>query len=354
MGLRKLLYICPAINHETFKSKVEASSEPFEKIYRMKNRLLFLFLLLLNIVTVQCASLCPVSAEPVEATGWMKPLSDATMMCKLSIPGTHDSAALYGGRGLRTQSTDITRQLRQGIRAFDIRLARKDGKLGLFHGHAFQKVYWEDDVLPAFIDFLQRHPSETLVVSLKKEGGELADYAALLSASLSRKELQGYFVSDYRPDLTLGECRGKILFLHRNPAMEDYPGAACSGWKDNASCVLTLRGKGGCEGRVLLQDEYQYASGKEADKKFEACLRNFERVAAEPSGSCRWGISFTSATGMPTGTPLVFARQVNGKVTDALTERGKQPCGIVFIDFVRHAGGRHLVAWLISSNFRQK
>ena len=102
---------------------------------------------------------------------WMKSLHDSLPVCKISIPGTHDSGAVRGGQMLKTQSTDISAQLQQGIRAFDIRLKKKNGKLGVFHSRAFQGIYWEDDVLSAFIDFLQAHPSEILIVSLKREGG---------------------------------------------------------------------------------------------------------------------------------------------------------------------------------------
>lgn len=49
--------------------------------------------------------------------------------------------------------------------------------------------------------------------------------------------------------------------------MDNYPGAACIGWDDNSTCLLTLRNKDGKEATVFLQDEYQYNSGKEADKR---------------------------------------------------------------------------------------
>lgn len=75
--------------------------------------------------------------------------------------------------------------------------------MGVFHSHAFQDIYWEDDVLPAFIGFLQAHPSEVLIVSLKKKG-ESQDYASLLSVSLSIPAHQRYFVMDFRPELTVG------------------------------------------------------------------------------------------------------------------------------------------------------
>ncbi len=288
----------------------------------------------------------------VEKTDWMKCLPDTLPMCKISIPGTHDSGTTRGGRMLKTQAVGIPAQLQQGIRAFDIRLEKKNGKLGIFHSYAFQKIYWEDDVLPAFISFLQAHPSETLIVSLKKEGGELQDYASLLSASLSDPANRNYFVQDYHPELRLKDCRGKILFLHRDPAMDDYPGAACVGWKDNATCLLTLRNKDGKEGVVLLQDEYQYESDKDAGKKIEVCVNNFNKISAEPVSSCRWGISFVSATGLPSGTPAVFAQKINGPVVDYLKKADKWNCGIVFIDFIDRQGGKELVEYLIDSNIR--
>lgn len=290
------------------------------------------------------------TSNGVEKTEWMKYLQDTLPMCKISIPGTHDSGTTKGGRMLKTQTESIPAQLQLGIRAFDIRLEKKNNKLGIFHSHAFQDIYWEDDVLPAFISFLQAHPSETLIVSLKKEGGELQDYASLVSASLNNPAHQRYFVTDFNPELTLKDCRGKILFLHRDRAMEDYPGAACVGWDDNSSCLLTLRNKDGKEGSVLLQDEYQYESGKDAGKKIAACIRNFDKVSEEPASSHRWGISFVSATGLPLGTPKVFADQINQPVADYLKKAGKRNCGIVFIDFIADKGGRNLVEYLIESN----
>jgi len=297
--------------------------------------------------------ICAVSAGFPTETGkeeWMKALHDTLPMCKLSVPGTHDSGSTRGGRTLRTQTLSISGQLQQGIRAFDIRLRKRKNKLGIFHSRAFQGIYWEEDVLPAFIAFLQAHPSETLVVSLKKEGGASEDYASLLSSSLLIPAHQRYFVTDFHPGLTLGECRGKILFLHRDFVMERYPGAACIGWADNASCLLTLRGKDGVEGKVLLQDEYQYESDKEADKKIASCIRHFDKVAAEPAASRRWAISFTSATGLPSGTPLAFANRINQPVAAYLAKGRKRKCGIVFIDFTDLQGGKALADYLIRCN----
>lgn len=291
-------------------------------------------------------------ASVTERPDWMGALPDSLPLCKVSLPGTHDSGAMYGGPSLQTQGTDIPAQLRQGIRAFDIRLQEKDGKLGVFHGTAFQQVYWETDVLPAFLHFLREHPAEVLVVSLKREGGAAGDYDALLSVSLAEKGYRSCFVENFRPDLTVGECRGKILFLLRDVPMACYPGAACQGWADDATCILALRAKDGQEGFALLQDEYQYGSDRESGLKTKACLRNFEAVAAEPDDSRRWGISFASATGLPDGTPQAFAGLVNPALAGWLEQEGGTRRGIVFIDFVEQEAGRWLVTLLIDGNFR--
>lgn len=287
----------------------------------------------------------------VSKTEWMKGLLDTLPVCRISIPGTHDSGSIKGGVMLETQTLGIVEQLNQGIRAFDIRLQKKDAKLGVFHSHAFQEIYWESEVLPAFIHFLKAHPSETLIVSLKKEGGELADYSSLLSASLKNSVNAYYFVVDFRSDLRLKDCRGKILFFHRDRAMDDYPGAACTNWIDDATCLMTLRDRNGEEGHALLEDEYQYESGEGAGKKIEVCINNLDRVSEESVTLTRWGITFLSANGLPFGTPLVFANKVNKPVANHLMAGSKRNCGIVFIDFTGGQGGRKLVEYLINSNF---
>lgn len=302
------------------------------------------------LVAVQaCAG---VEQDPTE---WMRLLPDALPVCKMSIPGTHDSGATLGGAMLQTQSSDIGAQLQQGIRAFDIRLQATDGRLGVYHSVAFQALYWEDDVLPAFVGFLESHPSEGLIVSLKKEGGGSDEYAALLSASLSAPTIGGHTVTDFNPGLTLGELRGKMLFLHRDSVGDEYVGTECHGWVDNATCLLTLRGRDGTEATALLEDEYQYPSAAEACVKVEACTSNLDRIASEPADSCRWGLTYVSATALPAATPKAFADIVNGAVADYVGSQDGRTCGIVFMDFAAEPDGRRLVGNLIGNNtFRYK
>ena len=284
---------------------------------------------------------------------WMQHLADTVVACTIVLPGTHDSGAQHGGALLQTQTTDIPAQLEAGVRAFDIRLREHKGQLGLYHSHAFQRVYWESDVLPALIDFLQRHPSEWLVVSLKREGGESADYRRLLSQSLSNETYAPFFLSDWTASCTLAECRGRILFLHRDEVMERYPGVRCEGWADNATCLLTLRTAQGNTTQVLLQDEYQYKSAAEAPKKQGAILNSLRQMhQPDKASTFRSGISFVSATAYPYATPKQFAKRLNSAVAEQIASERLTPSGILFIDFIDLPGGKQLVEQLIRSNFR--
>lgn len=286
-------------------------------------------------------------------SSWMKQLSDSLRLCKMSLPGTHDSgASAHGGVYLRTQDLNIATQLIQGNRCFDIRLQPTEGgKLGVYHSTSFQDIYWEENVLADFIAFLKKNPSEVLIVSLKKEGGESADYASLLSAAISKPEYQTYFVKDFRPDLTLGECRGQILFLHRDHVMDNYPGARCYNWADNATCTMDLRGANGEAAKVALQDEYQHSSArKRSPYKVEVCNRNLDRVAAEPEDSNLWGITFTSATAIPLSGPVHFANRVNEPVAKHIRGMNKKPCGMVLIDFAGREHGQLLIDAIIANN----
>ena len=85
--------------------------------------------------------------------------------------------------------------------------------------------------------------------------------------------------------------------------MDNYPGAACVGWEDDSTCLLTLRNKDGKEGVALLEDEYQYESGEEAGKKVGVCVRNIEGMSAEPVSSRRWGNYFCKCDGAALGNP---------------------------------------------------
>ena len=225
------------------------------------------------------------SYEKWDSTSWMQHIKDTMPIYKLSIPATHDSGAVLGGEFLQTQDSSIKEQLEKGIRGFDIRLQAINEDLGVYHATQFQHITWKKDVLPMFISFLNNHPSEMLIVSLKCEGGNRAEYSSLLSESLTNPILKDKFIWEFSPSLTLKDCRGKILFLHRDRIMENYPGVMCLNWGDNTTCDIILRGSNQKEVVASVEDEYQYASISEANYKSMTTIRNIQKSLILTNGS---------------------------------------------------------------------
>ena len=289
-------------------------------------------------------------SQALNRSAWMKGLSDEIPVCRLTIPATHDSGALLGGESLQTQDITIQQQLEIGVRGFDIRLqACENGKLGVYHSVQFQEIYWETDVLPAFIDFLKKNPSEMLFVSVKKEGGESEAYRRLAAASLNDKAIAPYVLKDFKNDLTLGEARGKILFMHRDRILKEYPGAQCYGWDDNTTCRVTLKDMKGNETQVSVEDEYGYPSGKKAAYKGRITWKNMQAAMKNNGKQNRWYISFASATALPVAGPAAFSDVVNPMLAKQ-TQGLKQACGIVLVDFAGTPDARTLIDNLIHSN----
>lgn len=304
-------------------------------------RYLFLLLTLLSL---------PTHSQTIAFNEWMKSIADATPLCHISIPGTHDSGALEGGEAFQTQELTLEEQLEAGVRCFDIRLKACDNNLlGVYHSIVFQDAYWETDVLPTFLTFLKEHPTELLIVMLKKEGGNDKDFSTLLTKSLQDTLHSKTFVQDVPKDLTLGACRGKILFIHRDHLLTEFPGAQCHEWQNNATCRVTLKDAQGNDTPLSVEDEYQFASAESAPYKVETTWKHMTSASLHPSSVCVWSISFASATALPEEGPQAFANHVNSALAQR-TATLTHPCGIILIDFAGTKDGKTLLYNIIRSN----
>ncbi len=78
------------------------------------------------------------------ATDWMGKLPDELSFGKLSVPGTHDTGARYGGAACQTQRWAINEQLEAGIRYLDIRNRRTKTSFAIHHGLCFQQIMFGD------------------------------------------------------------------------------------------------------------------------------------------------------------------------------------------------------------------
>ncbi|MFH8518321.1 phosphatidylinositol-specific phospholipase C [Streptomyces gelaticus] len=146
---------------------------------------------------------------------WMGAIPDATELRALTIPGSHDSGARYGGPWTECQNTTIAEQLTSGIRFLE-RCRITGGSFAIHHGASYQNLMF-GDVLGTCWDFLAAHPTETVLMRVKQEYSEESDAAfrAVFDDYLDGRGWRPLFRID--PALpSLGGARGKVVLLADN------------------------------------------------------------------------------------------------------------------------------------------
>ena len=169
-------------------------------------------------------------------TDWLSMVRDETKVCKLSIPGTHDTMTGMGfyqpllkyvfNQTAISQVSTLEEQMACGIRFFDIRpvvsidtLATDPAEkqiLRLTHGISELDVTFEETI-DQLQHYLKQHPSEFFIAKLQADNGweNQNNWTLLLHKVLSKPKYQGLFVDNWHPGITVGEMRGKILWLSR-------------------------------------------------------------------------------------------------------------------------------------------
>lgn len=222
---------------------------------------------------------------------WMKELHDDTLLSALSIPGTHNSPTCHvAPPSVRCQAVSPREQLENGVRFFDIRVQPQfpdnPSKDSLVLVHSVFPIsltgnkYFRD-LVNEIEAFLERNPSETLIMSVKREGpGKHTD------AQLSKILYDHYAKDPYKwytePKVpALAEARGKIVLIRRfgleDSLKQEWNGRGWgidgSGWADNtphATCP---------SGHICIQDFYEVLESENIDKKIEYVTSQLARSA---------------------------------------------------------------------------
>jgi hypothetical protein len=235
------------------------------------------------------------------ATDWLDLVKDETKVCKLTIPGTHDTMTGMGfyqpvlkfvfNMTAISQVSSLEEQMNSGLRFFDIRpvvstdtIAKKK-ILRLTHGISELDITfeWTIDQLQAY---LKAHPSEFFIAKLQFDNGfeDQKDLYSLLSDVLHMSKYKGLFIEDWRPDITVGEMRGKILWLSRYDlrllnVIYDYPIVYCD-WPDEdpdieedlnpeaqRNCAMYNMDDSSIMARLYKQDYYKTTTEKRMKNK---------------------------------------------------------------------------------------
>ncbi|KAK5123137.1 hypothetical protein LTR85_003335 [Meristemomyces frigidus] len=323
---------------------------------------------------------------------WMKEFKDETPLSGLSIPGTHNSPTCHKALpSVRCQAVTPREQLNNGVRFFDIRVQpgspedAKDETLTLVHGvfpisltgpKKFRGLVTEVQ------DFLKANPTESVIMSVKREGtGNATDQQLSNILKDHYTNPQEWWTQPHVP--SLGEARGKIVLMRRfalaDRLKHEWDGR---GWCLNAE--NWAYNTPNCHyGDVCVQDFCEVLETENIDKKIQLCCDHFERAAAvvcpvpglttdstNPVPAGPLYLNFLSASNFwKTGCwPEKIAAKLNPAVTSFLCEkhdigdrgldgpgqefRGDGGVGIVVCDWVGKDGDWDLVRCIVGMNSR--
>lgn len=292
------------------------------------------------------AYVSPVKAKETTSGDWMAGVDDEMKLSELSIPGTHDTCTQYVSLGyiFQCQDTSVREQLENGYRYMDMRLVlgEKDDKEVLVMKHNFascrmgkspfsSKLYFEkvgEDV----INFLEEHPTETVILCMKAENGDdsVKEIQKLLYAFIDKNPEKWYTKNEIP---TMEEARGKIVLATR---FEDELGVGeeRSGlkfdWEDQGDKEVVDVPYGQSmindNEKLWVQDRFNY----DTRDKIEAIVDDMENCQASED---TFSVNFTSTTGSKAvGHPKKYATTINQYLKDYDWQKGTA-YGIIVVDF---------------------
>jgi 1-phosphatidylinositol phosphodiesterase len=304
---------------------------------------------------------------------WMNELADYVPISSLSIPGTHNSPTCNKALpSVRCQAVSPREQLNNGIRFFDIRVQPEkpddpghDGLIlvhGVFPISLTGNKYFRDLANDA-ICFLDEHPSETIIMSLKREGpGEHTDQQLSKILYNHYTNNERWYTDSRIPKL--GEARGKITLLRRfaldDTIKGDHEGRGyaidAENWAYNTPNDR--------HGDVIVQDFCEVLEAENIEVKAKYVTEHLERA-----GCCQCSddpnappppmyINFLSASNFwKVGCwPEKIAAKLNPAVVNHLAVKhimggeGDWGTGVVVCDWVGEGGDWDIVRCVVGMN----
>lgn len=304
-------------------------------------------------------------------TRWMTALPDDIPISELSIPGTHNSAAINTTRPTlwACQCHSITEQLNRGIRLLDIRLKPKPrtrhtyqtnapprpendiefktchGHLGLFGSNEFQSF---DEVLEECIQFLKENPGETIIMIVKIDDWRSTHPAQRPLLLQKLGDLLRRLPLLTVPHLpTLSECRGRLYLINR---INDDPALGVPIEIPDNTPGATLAPATSRHYPVYVQDQYKALDYRNPEAhKLRLTLGAFNHKS--PGAVL---LNFASAT-----KPVFQFVYITRDLINQLDQPSRPQCpGWIFIDYAltTYATGHHetldLPTLFIAANFK--
>lgn len=229
------------------------------------------------------------SGPQESGNNWITPLDGSIYVSQMSIPGSHDAATgenmatIIGDLFAQTQEQTLQVQWNLGVRCFDLRpalydkneaiIGTKDYELWLYHGMTRIAVSWAT-AMNTIKANLASNSGEFAMVLFRHEDERTAfkntnttDFDNYMKAWVNANKS---WIVDWRPDITIEECRGKLILISRFSGSWDY--GCFTGWSHDAagSTTTVKNASGSASGTMYVQDYYNPSSH---DTKFASITK---------------------------------------------------------------------------------
>ena len=327
---------------------------------------------------------------------WMSLLPDGRYLSELNIPGTHDSAtanvegswnASYNK--VACQKYFIEQQLYAGVRALDLRTRWHGDDMVMVHGDFIchtpdhnnrSKNKTFRSVLDTVIAYLDKHPSEAVIVTLKIASGD-EDKGRLALVNILNEYTANYpnrfycwtetafpntlvAAQNRMTSPTLGQARGKIVLMTRvdmsgagESSLYSYTGPDLTKWDDSYKDRNHYAQRIESESKVAvyIQDDYSSPDDNKKRQVFNTVYqlnRTYTLPGASTIEKKDFVFNYTSKTGSDHygSTPLGAAKYMNDLIynddlfTPGSDEAKRNPrLGIVVMDFVNKQLCRRII-----------
>lgn len=271
---------------------------------------------------------------------WMSSIDGNKYLSQISIPGTHDTAALYEpiAGTAKCQDLNISKQLNIGVRYLDIRCRQINDSFAIHHGSVYQHLNF-DDVVRSCNEFLRSNPSETIIMSVKEEynpSNNTRTFEEVFDSYVD-KNSSLWLLSDKIP--TLAEARGKIVLLRRfYSSSASSKGINAYDWKDNAQFIINNSAS------LVIQDCYKV---NDNGTKWTSIIEMYN--SAKSNNNNTLYLNYTSGYASILGIPNInrVKNYINPKLSSYFSENTKGRFGVTVMDFVNE----EISEKIISTNF---
>ncbi|MCR8842423.1 phosphatidylinositol-specific phospholipase C [Paenibacillus sp. SC116] len=263
-------------------------------------------------------------------SSWMDKLAGNSKLSELNIPGTHDTCALYGGDLAICQTQTLQEQLEAGIRFIDIRCRHIENRFAIHHGIMYQHLMFGGGVRDVCLKFLEDHPRETIIMSVKHEYEDADDTRSF--EDTFRWYLEGnesmWYLDETIP--SLDEVRGKIVLLRRFKSNLTL-GIDATAWKDDATFSIESS-----YAVLRIQDEYKVPTVFNIGNKWDHVKSLLDK--AVDGAQSDWYLNFTSGTSagaypytVAEGSPGIEG--LNSRLYGYLDQTASKRIGTLIMDF---------------------